>query len=153
MRSGLVILIGLLLIHGPLFASEEVIVGAVVSVDRQTGELVVKPIMGADPKSIDEDGAIRLQAPSDQLGPYLQEGTRIRIWRDRARGAESNMVISPLRGGPAPAGGEQSAKPPPPNDPTGVRFRILRGMGRPGAPPSPRPTPGGPGGPGGGGRR
>ena len=147
MRRFLVILATVLaFLPFPAWAGN-VMVGSVVSVDREKGEVEVLPLgIGAE-KDMPDGETIKISVPPDRLPSYVVDGARIRIWGDWTPDARSSVAFSPLRG--APPGGAPPAPgaPPPPPDPTGVRSRITQGLSRPGGigPPF-RPGPPKPGG-------
>jgi hypothetical protein len=119
-------------------------VGAVVSVDREKGEVEVRPLPGFDKSEDTQGDTIKIKVSPDLLQGYVRDGARVRIWGDFSPGAQSDFSITPLRGGPHPqASGPDS--PPPPPDPTGVRSRISHGLRRPGGsgPSGGPPRPGG----------
>ncbi len=145
MRRFLVILALMLALAASPARAGNVMVGSVVSVDRENGEVEVRPLgLGAEKDGPDGE-TIKISVSPDRLPSFVVDGARVRVWGDWTPDARTGVAFSPLRG--APPGGGPPGAPPPPPDPTGVRSRITQGLHRPGGigPPL-RPGPPKPGG-------
>jgi hypothetical protein len=104
----------------PLLAGQ-VMLGRVLSIDKERAEVVVTLVGGeAQGEGMVNDQEIRVTYPPDGIPPRLKEGDLVRIWGDYSTSDPSRFDASHMGYGHGRV------------DPTGVRSRIgrTRRMGR-----------------------
>lgn len=119
MWRGILILIVISFLWPLSIAAKEVLVGTVVSVDRENGDVVIRPI-----GSPAEEKDITMKIPSGGLPGYVKPGATLRIW-GTAPGPTHGFIPQRFTAGDPRR---------PMADPTGVRQRLMN------RPPSPAPN-------------
>jgi hypothetical protein len=121
MRGYLVILICFLLnLAAASATATDVFLGTVKSVEPETGEVVLELEDLLD-EATGNPKEITIQIPPERMPEYVSAGRTVRVWGEYIGGTANAFKVLHIRGG-SPRGGMA--------DPTGVRSRLWKGMGK-----------------------